>query len=309
MTKIYVIGHKSPDLDSVAAAISYANLRNKLENTEKYIPAITGEANKETLHALEKFGFDKPESLEDVSGKALILVDHNEFIHAVDGIEKAEIIEILDHHKIDFKYSEPISVKIFPWGSSCSIIFKEYEGNSVEIGKNLAGLMLAAILVDTLITKSPTYTEKDGEIINGLSKISGIDDWKEFGTEIFKVRSDIGGLSAEEIIKSDFKDFNLRAGKFGIGQVETADLSVFEKKEKEILDKLEDMKKSGDYHSVMLLITDIINIGSKMLLSTNDKEKIEESFNVKIENNQAYLEGIVSRKKQVAPKLIRVFGK
>ena len=220
MEKVYVIGHKSPDLDSVAAAISYANLKNKLESTKKYLPAVAGDVNKETKYLLDKFEFNIPEKLESAKNKNVILVDHNEKAQAVDGIEEANIVEVLDHHKVDFKYSEPIMFKVFPWGASASIVAHCYFMKKIEIDKNLANLMLGAILVDTVITKSPTYTEKDGEIIKKLAKIGGINDWMDYGMTIFKVRSTVSSLSIEDIIKSDFKDFDFRAGKFGVGQVE-----------------------------------------------------------------------------------------
>ena len=309
MNKVYIVGHKSPDLDSVAAAISYADYKNKLEKTDKYTPAMAGEANKETAHILEKFSIAKPEILDNAKDKEIILVDHNEFAQAVDGIDEASIIEILDHHKLDFKYSEPIDVMIKSWGSSCSIIFHLYKSHKIELDKNLAGLMLAAILVDTVITKSPTCTETDKEIIKELSQLAGIGDWQTFGMEIFKVRSSITDLSAAEIIKSDYKDFPMKAGKFGIGQVETADLSEIEPREDELIEVMGDLMKANGYHSVILFITDIINEGSKFLVATSDQAGVEKALGKKLENNRVYIEGIISRKKQVAPMFMEVFDK
>jgi manganese-dependent inorganic pyrophosphatase len=309
MEKVYVIGHKSPDLDSVAAAISYANFKNQLENTKKYIPRVAGDINNETKYLLDKFGFDVPEKLESAKGKKFILVDHNESAQSIDGMEEAEIVEVLDHHKVDFKYSEPIMFKVFPWGASASIIAHCYFMKEIEIDKKLAGLMLGAILVDTVITKSPTCIEKDKEIIEKLAKLAEIEDWKGYGMTIFKVRSTVSSLSVEEIIKSDFKDFEFKAGKFGVGQVETVDLGEFEKMYDELLDGLEKIKKTNNYHSVILFVTDIINEGSQFLVSTDDKDGVEKALGAELSEGMVYLKGVMSRKKQVAPKFTEIFDK
>lgn len=305
--KIYVIGHKSPDLDSVAGAIAYASYKNASLKTDAYTPAVCGEVNQETKYALEKFGFEVPAKLENASGEKIILVDHNEFSQSVDGVEEAEIVEVLDHHKVNFGYGRPIPFTVLPWGASCSIITKYFFDNNLEINKNLAGLMLSAILVDTVITKSPTTTENDVRIIEQLSKLSEIEDWETYGVEIFKVRSNVSELSAEEIIKGDFKDFELGSGKFGIGQVETADLSEFDDREAELLDTLEKMKSEGDYHTVILFITDIMKEGSRFLVASQDKEKLGEALGGDLSENKAFIPGIMSRKKQVAPKIEEKF--
>ncbi len=303
----YIIGHQSPDLDSVAAAISYAVFKKKSGEQKGCIPAVCGEVNKETKYILDKFGFTKPETLEDASEKELILVDHNEFSQAVNGVEKAKIREVLDHHKVNFSYSEAIPFKVLPWGSSCSIIAQDFFNKNIEIDKNSAGLMLAAILVDTVITKSPTCTDKDKEIIAKLASIARVEDWQEFGMEIFKVRSSVNELSSMEIIKSDFKDFDFNGNKVGIGQVETVDLEEFKDKEDELVVKLKELQNSQDYHSVVLFITDIIKEGSRFLVATKDADIIEKALGKQLENNRVYAEGIMSRKKQVVPNFIGAF--
>jgi manganese-dependent inorganic pyrophosphatase len=307
MDKIYIIGHKSPDLDSVASAISYAVLKNEIESTDKYVPAIFGEVNKETKYILEKTGVATPESLDNIAGKNVILVDHNEFIQAADGIEEANIVEVLDHHKVDFKYSGIIPFRAFPAGAACSIIFDLYQNNNVVIDKEVAVLMLGGILIDTVITKSPTCTDRDKEIIEKISEIAEVDDWKEFGMELFKVRSNVTELSIEEIIKNDFKDFNFNGNKFGIGQIETVDLNEFESLEERILEGLEKMKGEEGYHTLVLFITDIIKEGSEFIVVTDDQEKIEEAMGSKLEHGKTYIDGIISRKKQVVPMFEKVF--
>ncbi len=306
--KIYVIGHKSPDLDSVIGAISYANLKNKIENTDIYEPAIAGNLNEETKHVLIKTKLKMPVLLDDLREKKIIMVDHNEFSQAVSGIEKAEILEVLDHHKINFQYDYPISFKTAPLGASCSLVFKEYNKHSIVIKENLALAMLSAVLVDTVITKSPTCTETDKEIIEDLASLANINDWKNYGIELFKIRSSVEKLKADEIIKSDFKEFNAKEGKIGIAQVETVDLSSFKDRKIELLKALNDLKEKENYHTVILFITDIIKEGSLFLISSKEKEKIDQAFNVEFIDNTCYINGIISRKKQVVPKIKAVFN-
>lgn len=304
----YIIGHKSPDLDSVAAAISYANFKNKITGTNDYIPAIAGTANPVTEFVLNKFGFDKPEELSDAGGKKIILVDHNEQSQQVEGEEK-QIVEILDHHKVNFSGPEPIRFEVQPLGSTNSIIFKKYQEAGIPIGEKLAGLMLSALLDDTVITKSPTCTEEDKAIIAELAKLAGIEDWQAYGIEMFKAKADVGAMSEQDIIRLDFKDFEMKAGKIGISQVETVDLSDFESRQEDLLAALKDLRQAGGYHTVVLFITDILKEGSKFLVATADREKVEEVLGSKLENDQVYIDGIISRKKQVAPKFTEVFDK
>jgi manganese-dependent inorganic pyrophosphatase len=307
--KVFIVGHKSPDLDSVAAAITYANLKNILEKTDKYIAMVPGELNAEAKYALEKFDYAIPDLLEDGKDKQIILVDHNEMSQAISGLDEAKILGILDHHKVDFKHGVPINIKTQPVGSTCTMIAEEYFYFNIPMDKNLAGLMLSAILVDTVITKSPTCTDLDIAMIEKLSAEALISDWKAFGLELFKIRSSVGELSDKDIIKTDFKDFELKQGKFGIGQVETVSLDEFTARYDSMIEEMKKIQQSEGYHSVILFITDIINEGSQFLVATSDQEKVEAALNKKLDNGKVYIEGIISRKKQVAPKFVEVFDK
>ncbi len=305
---IYVIGHKCPDLDSVAAAIGYSDLRNKLENTNIYTPAIPGDVNRETQYILDKFKINKPALLLDASGKNIIQVDHNEFSQAVSGIDKAQIIEVIDHHKIVFNYHSPIPFLVKPWGAVSSVIFYEFKKSGIAVDPGIAGLMLSAIIVDTVISKSPTCTQNDIDAMNELSAVAGVSDWREFGMEIFKVRSSVSELTDKEVVRSDFKDFLLSSEKFGIGQVETVDLESFNDRQEGLLRELDKIKKESGYHTVVLFVTDILKEGSLFLVSTNDESKTNKALGAKLENGRVYIDGIISRKKQVAPKFIEVYG-
>lgn len=306
---IYVIGHKSPDLDSVASAIALADLKNKLSASNDYVPAIAEDINKETAYVLEKFGIVVPEKLADLAGKEVVLVDHNEESQILDEGRGAKIVGVWDHHKISFGCDAPIEFRALPWGSTCTIIARHFFCKDVKLEKGLAAVMLAAVLVDTVITKSPTCTEYDKEVIGQLAAVAGIDDWKAFGMEIFKIRGAVSEMSTEDIVKNDYKDFSFKTGKFGIGQIETVDLNDFSSRESELSAELKRLKEEGGYHSVILFITDIIKEGSKFLVATSDQESMERALGAKLENDQVYIDGILSRKKQVVPMMTEVFDK
>ncbi|MFH1187779.1 MAG: manganese-dependent inorganic pyrophosphatase [bacterium] len=303
---IYIIGHKCPDLDSIAAAAAYAYLKNKIDPENKYIAVCAGEANMETKYAFEKFGIELPEILDNASGKKIILVDHNAKEEFAGNMEEVEIIEIIDHHKMKFEYGSPIFIHIEPIGSTCTILAKMFEINNVEIPKDLAGIMLSAALIDTVITKSPTCAQDDVEIIKKLSEVVGA-DYTEFGIELFKVRSNVRSLPAMEILRSDQKDFDINGKKFSISQVETVDLSEFENLTEKLFEAIKSKKEQGSYHSVILFITDILNKGSRFLVISDEPEKFEKTFGCKLENNECYIDGIMSRKKQVVPQLLENF--
>lgn len=307
MSTIYITGHRNPDLDSVAAAIAYAYLKAQIDPANAYIPAAAGPLNKETAYLLDKNPvIPKPEILENVDGKTVILIDHNEPGQSPESVDKAKILEIIDHHKLDFSYHEPIRILIEPIGSSSSIVYKLFKQHAIAVPKELAAVMLGAVLVDTVITKSPTCTAEDTAIIAELAEISGIANWEEYGMEIFKVRSDLNDLSDDAIVTADFKDFEVYGRKFGVGQVETADMSVFEARKAGLLSALEKKKTEGSYHSVALFISDIINEDSLFLVASDEPEKIAGAFGQTIANGE-FTAKVMSRKKEVLPKLMEEF--
>jgi manganese-dependent inorganic pyrophosphatase len=301
--KIYIIGHKSPDLDSVASAVAYAYLKNKTDKQNEYLPQMAGEANSETTYAFAKFGLAIPEIMTEVEGKKLILVDHNESSQIVDGFEKGEIISIVDHHKMKFENNSPIFIHVEPIGSTCTIIAKMFKCKGVEITKEMAGIMLSGILIDTVIAKSPTCIPADIKTMEELGKIIGV-DYKDFGMELFKVRSNVSKLTPDEIINSDHKDFEINNKKFNVAQVETVDITEFDKLKKDLWSVLQAKKEAGKYHTVIFFITDIMNEGSQFLVLSDEPEKFETAFATKLENNECYLTGVLSRKKQVIPVLM-----
>jgi manganese-dependent inorganic pyrophosphatase len=302
---IYVFGHKNPDTDSICAAIAYAYLKNKLGFEAK--PFRLGEINNETKLVLSKFNVEVPELLSSVEGKDVILVDHNEFEQSADGIEKANIIEIIDHHKMKFSWDKPIYILTMPLGSTCTIIAKLFSQHSIEIPKELAGIMLSAILSDTVIFKSPTTTEEDKKIAEKLAEIAGISDITAWGVEMFKAKSEVASKSARELICGDCKLYDFNGKKVLIGQIEVVDdKEVLERKE-ELLEEMEKIKEEENLYGVVLMITDIMKAGSTLLVVAESLEPFEKAFNVKFEENSIWLPCVMSRKKQIVPPLENVF--
>jgi manganese-dependent inorganic pyrophosphatase len=308
--KIYVIGHKSPDTDSVTSAITYANLKNALGMKEA-VPAAAGDINAETKFLLDHFKVPYPEKLTDATDKKVILVDHNEMAQAVDNLNMENIVEIVDHHKIGgLATGKPIFFLNEPVGATGGIIANLYEMNNVPISKEMAGLMMSAILSDTVLFKSPTCTPRDKTAVEKLAKIAGVDPMN-FGMELLKAKSDISSKSAKDILLGDFKKFDFSGTKSGVGQIEVMDLKDLEPKRAEILEEMNKMKDAEGLDMIVLMLTDVMKEASDILFVGNAQAAagFEKAFGGKIQNNSIYKEKVLSRKKQVVPPLEGAFKK
>jgi len=300
---IYVIGHKSPDTDTICSAIAYAEYL-KTKGFEA-IPARFGDLNPETKYILDYFGFENPINLDSLKEKQVILVDHNEKIQSPEGIEEAKIIEVIDHHKIGFSVNEPINFETKPFGSTATIIAQKiFNDQNFKITKPLAGILISAILSDTVVFKSNTTTATDIEMADKLNKIAEIEDLQRFGIKMKKKKSSLAGLTPEQIIYSDFKIFETNDKKFGIGQIETVDLSEAEKIEIDLLNKINEIAEKEGLNFIILMLTDIINEGSKLLMSSN-ANCLEKTFDKEIIDNSVYLEKMMSRKKDLVPLILK----
>jgi manganese-dependent inorganic pyrophosphatase len=308
--KIYVIGHKSPDTDSVTSAIAYANLKNALGMSEA-VPAAAGDLNGETKFLLDYFKVPYPEKLTDATDKKVILVDHNEMAQAVDNLNMENIVEIVDHHKIGgLATGKPILFINEPVGATGGIIANLYEQNKKEISKPMAGLMMSAILSDTVLFKSPTCTPRDKAAVEKLAKIAGVDPM-QFGMELLKAKSDISSKSAKDILMGDFKKFDFSGTKSGVGQIEVMDLKDLEPKRAAILEEMNKMKDAEKLDMVVLMLTDVMKEASDILFVGNADAAagFEKAFGGKLANNSIYKEKVLSRKKQVVPPLEGAFKK
>ncbi len=302
---VYVIGHKKPDTDTIVSAMAYAEFKKRLGLDA--VAARAGELNPETKFVFEKFGAEPPVLLENARGKKLILVDHNEASQMVDGYDEAEILEIIDHHRLGgFVTAKPIFVHIEPIGSTTTIIAKFFFNREFEIPADLAKLMVSAILSDTVIFRSPTCTEEDKEVAHRLAEIAGLKDLEKLGIDMFKAKSRIAEKTPREIILTDFKEYIFGGVKVGIGQVETVDLSEVEAKRNEILREMKTLASERNYGLLIMMLTDIINRGSLLLYVSQKPELFKEIFGRVYEleprgENAYYIKGLMSRKKQVVP--------
>lgn len=304
---MYVVGHKIPDSDSICGAIALAYLKNQIG--EAAIATRLGDVSPETQFILDTFGFEAPELKMSYAGEEVYIVDHTEKTQAPDDIDEATVVGVVDHHKLgDLTTSTPLECWIRPVGCSNTIIKMMYDFYGVEIPKNIAGLMLGAILSDTAIFKSPTCTTADIKCVEVLAEIAGIEDYKAFGMEMFKVKSAVEGTPARDLVMRDFKDFNMNGNLVGIGQLEVIDLAVFDDIKADLEADIAKLKEEGGRHSVFLLLTDIMKEGSQMLIASDDEGIVERAYGVAPEQSRVWLDGVLSRKKQVVPPLQDAFA-
>ena len=300
---ILVFGHKNPDTDTICSAIAYAELKNKLGKDVKAVRL--GKVNEETKYALNYFKVEKPELVENVAGKEIILVDHNERTQTADGFEEAKVLELIDHHRIsNFNVDEPLYARVEPVGCTATIILKLFKENGLAPSKETAGLMLSAIISDTLLFKSPTCTQCDAKAGKELAEIAGV-DLKEYGLEMLKAGTALGDKSEAELLNMDMKIFEIDGEKIGVAQVNTVnEAEVLERKEK-LLAEIDNIIAKEGLKFFMLAITNILTNDSAALVSGNGNDVIEKAFGDKVDSNLVTLKGVVSRKKQIIPPLTK----
>ncbi|MCF6310726.1 MAG: manganese-dependent inorganic pyrophosphatase [Sulfurimonas sp.] len=296
----YIFGHTNPDSDSIVGAISLSYLKNQLG--EECVPTRQGDISAETEFILKKFGGKLPELKISVAGENVYIVDFSDKAQAPKDIMEATILGIVDHHKLgDLTTDTPLECWIRPIGCTNTVIKEMYDYHGVPIPKDIAGMMLCAILSDTVIFKSPTCTKVDTKVVKELAKIAEVEDYKALGMEMFIVKSAVKGSTARELNTRDYKEFNMGSEKLGVGQLEVVDLSVFNDIKYDLFKDMKKLKKENGLHSVLILLTDIMKEGSQLLVVSDDESKIENAFKCKLENSQVWLDGVLSRKKQVIP--------
>lgn len=300
---ILVFGHKNPDTDTICSAIAYAELKGKLGKDVKAVRL--GEVNEEIKFVLDYFKVEKPELIESVSGKEIMLVDHNERTQTADGFEEAKILELVDHHRIsNFNVDEPLYVRMEPVGCTATIILKLFKENNLLPSPTTAGLMLSAIVSDTLLFKSPTCTECDVKAGKELAEIAGV-NVEEYGLEMLKAGTALGGKSEAELINMDMKIFEVDGSKIGVAQVNTVnEAELLERKEK-LLAEINNIINKEGLKFFIFAITNILSNDSTGIVAGDGNTVIEKAFNEKIDNNLIALKGVVSRKKQIIPPLTK----
>ena len=308
MSKLLVFGHQNPDTDATAAAIAYAYfLRLQGEDAEA---VVLGELNHETQYALNYFEIEAPRLIHSASEEVsrVALVDHNEPVQSVEDIHNVTIDYVVDHHRIaNFETAGPLYYRAEPIGSTSSILYKMYQEQGYEIPTHIAGMLLSAIISDTLLFKSPTCTPEDIQIGEALANEIHI-DLNEYGLAMLKAGADISDKTALEIVDGDAKSFDMNHYQVRIGQVNTVGFNdVLERKE-EFLQTMTQALEENNYAIFLLVVTDILTNDSIGFVVGDDYAHVEEAFKQKVEDYQLSLPGIVSRKKQVVPPLREAFS-
>ena len=305
--KTFVAGHKSPDTDSICSAISYANLLTQMGTPAT--PVCAGDANKETKYALEHFDFEHPQIVTNweefaPNGGDLYLTDHNESKQIIDGYKSMNMCGVIDHHRIgDFETDGPVFIRMEPVGCTNTILTKLYIENNQEIPKNIAGLMLSAIISDTVLFRSPTCTETDKEMAHKLAAIAGV-DFESYGLEMLKAGADISDLTNDEIVRTDMKEFSEAGQTISIGQISVMDTTDVLAKQAELVAALEALRTANDYAASYIMVTNILDESTTLIYSGDVESVVVNAFGKDVKDNAVFLPNTMSRKKQIVPPIL-----
>lgn len=303
MSKELVFGHQSPDTDAIVAAKAYSYLQNKLGYDTEAV--ALGEPNSETAFVLNCFDEPTPRIIKTAKNEvdSVMLVDHNEFQQSVSDIKDLTITHVVDHHRIsNFQTDQPLYYRAEPVGCCSTIIVKMFDENKVEIPAQLAGLMLSAIISDTLLLKSPTTTEEDKIAVKTLAEIADI-DYEKYGIEMLKAGTNVSAKTDQELIDSDAKSFTMGGKSVRIDQINVVEFSEIDKRKNDIENAMKAEAADKGYDLFLVLITNVLNSDSKMIVVGEPASAVEKAFNSKLSDDTMSLPGVVSRKKQVVPPL------
>ncbi|BCB05732.1 manganese-dependent inorganic pyrophosphatase [Bacillus sp. KH172YL63] len=303
MSKTLIFGHKNPDTDTITSALVYADLKTKIGMDVE--PVRLGEVNGETQYALDYFKVDAPRLVEKVAAETdtVILVDHNERQQSAEDIEEVRVLEVIDHHRIaNFETADPLYYRAEPVGCTATILNKIYKEKGVEVTKEMAGLMLSAIISDSLLFKSPTCTDEDVAAAKELAEIAGVDP-EVYGLEMLKAGANMSTKSVAELVTLDAKEFSMGNAKVEVAQVNVVDINDVFGRQAEVEAAVETLIKEKGLDLFLLVVTDILENDSTALALGSKAAEVEKAFNVTLENNTALLKGVVSRKKQIVPVL------
>lgn len=305
--KTFVAGHKSPDTDSICSAISYANFLTQMGTPAT--PVCAGDANKETKYALEHFDFEHPQIVTNweefaPNGGDLYLTDHNESKQIIDGYKSMNMCGVIDHHRIgDFETDGPVFIRMEPVGCTNTILTKLYIENNQEIPKNIAGLMLSAIISDTVLFRSPTCTETDKKMAHKLAAIAGV-DIESYGLEMLKAGADISDLTNDEIVRTDMKEFSEAGQTISIGQISVMDTTDVLAKQAELVAALEALRTANGYAASYIMVTNILDESTTLIYSGDVESVVVNAFGKDVKDNAVFLPNTMSRKKQIVPPIL-----
>ncbi|MFC4798697.1 manganese-dependent inorganic pyrophosphatase [Neobacillus sp. GCM10023253] len=309
MEKVLIFGHKNPDTDSICSALAYADLKKQLGMEVEAVRL--GQINGETQYALDTFKAEAPRLVETVASEvnSVILVDHNERQQSANDITDVKVLEVIDHHRIaNFETSDPLYYRCEPVGCTATILNKMYKENGKEIKKEIAGLMLSAIISDSLLFKSPTCTAEDVAAARELADIAGVDA-EAYGLEMLKAGADLSDKSVADLLTLDAKEFDMGGSKVEIAQVNAVDTAEVLVRKEELEAAISKKIDEKNLDLFLLVVTDILNNDSVGLALGSKAAAVEKAYNVTLDANTAMLRGVVSRKKQIVPVLTETFTK
>ncbi|EOT47529.1 MULTISPECIES: manganese-dependent inorganic pyrophosphatase [Enterococcus] len=307
MSKSLVFGHQNPDTDAIGAAIAFAHLQNQLGHEAEAV--ALGTPNEETQFALDTFGLTAPRVIETVANEVenVMLVDHNEFQQSVADIQEVNILAVVDHHRIaNFETANPLYYRAEPVGCTSTIVLKLYKENQIVIPKEIAGMMLSAIISDTLLLKSPTCTKEDIAAAQELAGLANV-DLEQYGLDLLKAGTNLADKTVEVLVDLDAKSFPMGDKTVRIAQVNTVDINELFERQVELEKTMAVMNEEQGFDLFVLVVTDILENNSEILVVGDVTTPVEKAFSVTLENNRAFLPGVVSRKKQVVPQLTAAF--
>jgi manganese-dependent inorganic pyrophosphatase len=309
MGKTLIFGHKNPDTDSICSALAYANLKTEIGADVEAVRL--GAVSTETQFALDTFAMTAPRLVESVSGEAshVILVDHNERQQSADDIGDVTIAEVIDHHRIaNFETAGPLYYRAEPLGCTSTIVLKMYKEKGVDVSSPIAGLMLSAIVSDTLLLKSPTCTAEDVAAAHELASIAGV-DLNTYGLDMLKAGASLAGRTIAQLISMDSKEFTMGEAKVEIAQVNAVDVDEVLSRQSELETALQAVIAQKKLDLFLFVVTDILNSDSVAIALGPRASAVESAYGVTLENNRALLKGVVSRKAQIVPVLTETFSR
>lgn len=299
----YIFGHQNPDTDAITSAIIMADFEQLHGNKDAKAYRL-GDVAPETQYALDYFKVEAPELLtDDLTNQEVILVDHNEFQQSAETINKANVKHVIDHHRIaNFETAGPLYYRAEPVGCTATILYKMYNERGYEIKPEIAGLMISAIVSDSLLFKSPTCTEQDVNAARALASIANV-DIDQYGLDMLKAGASTKDSTEAQLLNKDAKSFDMGERTVRIAQVNTVDIDEVMARQEALENAMNKEIAEHNYTSFILVVTDILNSDSKILVTGADTDKIANAFNTTLDNNTAFLPGVVSRKKQIVPQV------
>lgn len=308
MGKTLIFGHQNPDSDSICSALAYADLKTACGVEVEAVRL--GSVSTETQFALDRFGVPAPRLVESVAGEAthVILVDHNERQQSATDIGEVIIAEVIDHHRIaNFETAGPLYYRAEPVGCTSTIVLKMFKEKGVDVRPPIAGLMLSAIVSDTLLLKSPTCTPEDVAAAHELAAIADV-DIAEYGLAMLRAGASLGGKSIAQLISLDSKEFTMGAAKVVIAQVNAVDVNEVLVRQDELEPAILKVIADKSLDLFLFVVTDILNSDSVGIALGPRASAVESAYRVTLADNRAFLKGVVSRKAQIVPVLTQTFN-